>query len=963
MSKKTKEFCDALGIKNNDRLKIYNKEDFKNLKIPLTGKYSLFNLNTEIPILYFKELSSYDENYVRDLHRKVWNEGKVPVLIIILPQEIRVYNTFIPAFVEGNEFNEKALISILKFAGELASIKKEISEKFSFISQDEIASGNFWKNDKLNFKYARKIDDYLIENLEKLRERLSKKLDYHTINKLIIRCIFIAYMQDREILTNDYFKKINSNCSNFKEILKSKRDTYNLFNEIYSDFNGNVFNVEKKEFLNIDEEILNQIFYFLEGFHFLEKGIQKSLLPYSFDTIPIELISSIYEQFLHENKDKKDKTSHYTPHFLVNMSLDNFYKDKKIGEKKILDASCGSGIFLVESFQRIVLEAQKKENITWATLKKIVENQIYGVDINEDAILIAIFSLYLKMLDFMHPKNIWKKVKFPNLLNKNLIVSDFFSDNLSLNKIKFDYFIGNPPWESLKKNSLPVQYCSKRKYPLGDNQLAQAFIWKIKDLSLKNSKSCLILPAKSFLFNTSSTNINFRKSFFKNHDVKTILNLSAMRKDVFSNAIGPASVIYYNFSGSTQNVAYISPKLSKENKNSPYILVDSSDIHYLNINKIMNFPFIWKTFMWGNSIDLDIMEKLTSFQKLDYYLNKNNMISKEGFIRGGGEKNYEPRLKGMNFVDPRKITSFKIEEKAFTLTNEDYFHRPRSKHFSIYKAPHLLIRKNKVISAYLENDCSFTHAIYGIHSEDKNKLKFLSCLINSHLARYYFFLSSSAWGVERDNVHSGELKNFPVPDISNQMMKEIVRLHDLIVIKIKEDNFQDYSKEIKMLNNLIFNIYGLTEIEKYFIGNTLFYDLDLFRNGASSKIYEISTILENKNYVKIVNDRLDNILKYDNKFMNSIVYRSKNPFILIEFKLSDKKQETIFKDNLSQELLKNIKELIYSKIGNNLSLKKDLIIYLNDRIILIKSKEKKYWRFKKAIEDSNKIWEELISTN
>ncbi|MGV2388701.1 MAG UNVERIFIED_CONTAM: N-6 DNA methylase [Microcystis novacekii LVE1205-3] len=83
------------------------------------------------------------------------------------------------------------------------------------------------------------------------------------------------------------------------------------------------------------------------------KSGQLSLWPYySFDVIPLDFISSIYEEFVNK---KAGKGVHYTPEYIVDFILDGVLPwHNKEWELKILDPACGSGIFLVKAFQRLI---------------------------------------------------------------------------------------------------------------------------------------------------------------------------------------------------------------------------------------------------------------------------------------------------------------------------------------------------------------------------------------------------------------------------------------------------------------------------------------------------------------------------------------------------------------------------------------------------------------------------------
>lgn len=108
------------------------------------------------------------------------------------------------------------------------------------------------------------------------------------------------------------------------------------------------------------------------------------------------------------------------------------------------------------------------EKITKKVLKRLAEENIFGIDKDENAVNVSIFSIYLALLDYQEPKDI-EDFTFPNLQqNGNIFIADFFDTNAEYNsrfsKINFDFIIGNPPWKrGAPKEELFVQYIDKRK--------------------------------------------------------------------------------------------------------------------------------------------------------------------------------------------------------------------------------------------------------------------------------------------------------------------------------------------------------------------------------------------------------------------------------------------------------------------------------------------------------------------
>ena len=211
----------------------------------------------------------------------------------------------------------------------------------------------------------------------------------------------------------------------YTDVLNSKEATYNLFLTLKDKFNGDTLQVSEIETEIITQDDLDELRTFILGNSELESR-QLTLWPlYSFDIIPIQLISSIYELFFHLSDEEDEKGTYYTPLHLVNLVMDEVYPwEGEYKDISFFDPSCGSGIFLVEAYRRLVcrwMSQNAVQAITCDRLNLLLKNSIFGVDINEEAIRVASFSLSLAMCDFLDPRSIWDKLSFPSLLGKNLI--------------------------------------------------------------------------------------------------------------------------------------------------------------------------------------------------------------------------------------------------------------------------------------------------------------------------------------------------------------------------------------------------------------------------------------------------------------------------------------------------------------------------------------------------------------
>ena len=140
------------------------------------------------------------------------------------------------------------------------------------------------------------------------------KDDEETIHLLILRCLFIKYLEDKGIYDEGYLiKALNSDQPT--ELIKA-------FEEIKK-INGDIFDKSISE-NDIDSSYLEKFYQFFTTDY---RNKQGRLFPYLFDQIPIQLISNVYEAFLNNDK-RQGKGIYYTPAFLVNFILSHSLKEK-----------------------------------------------------------------------------------------------------------------------------------------------------------------------------------------------------------------------------------------------------------------------------------------------------------------------------------------------------------------------------------------------------------------------------------------------------------------------------------------------------------------------------------------------------------------------------------------------------------------------------------------------------------
>ena len=296
----------------------------------------------------------------------------------------------------------------------------------------------------LSYETSQTIDDAFLLEIDIIREKLAKAFKKNddeltseelteATQKTIDRLVFIRFLEDKLIEPAHYISYLGDKGNAWGEFIK-------LCRRLDAKYNGVVF---KKHF--IDE----QKFIGAEENEFLKicKGISHLNSRFLFNEIPIHIIGSIYERFLGKEVHATDKRVqieekpevrkaggvYYTPKYIVdyivNNTIGNLIEGKtpeQISEMRFADIACGSGSFLIGAYECLLRYHTKfyneklkdKKSITkeskdfgsceyhdgqWnLTLKKkqnILLSNIYGVDIDAQAVEVTQLSLFLKLLE------------------------------------------------------------------------------------------------------------------------------------------------------------------------------------------------------------------------------------------------------------------------------------------------------------------------------------------------------------------------------------------------------------------------------------------------------------------------------------------------------------------------------------------------------------------------------------
>lgn len=984
----------------------------------------------DYPAIVFKEITHFDDaslKMVAKIQHLTWNYRKVMFLFVVSTTEIRIYNCSKKPFNYENTdlvlADELTEYEVVKSDFENLRTLKTIKELFSRVAVD---SGTLWVTDntlKNKISLQERIDKYLVNSLlDAARELKLLNLSEDIIHSLLMRSIFIMYLEDKGAAKEtNLYKKILQSANSYLDILDNKLATYEIFKKVEEHFNGNVFPLAKGEERMVNGRHLSLIKKCLfDGDLSGTPKLFEQWRLFRFDIIQIELLSEIYEHFLEEFKEKtkEEGGQYYTPPALVELILNEKLKaNTEINwEFKVLDPACGSGIFLVESFKRLVKRwknAHPDQQVKFSDLRNILESNIFGIEYDRLAIRVTAFSLYLTLLEFLNPRTLWidKRYRFPYLIadptdktlekqGKNLVRQDSIGQVAANAFGEIDLLVGNPPFGA--KINLPSikKYCID--YNFGQDMVIP-FLHKAVSFS-PNGSIALIFNTK-VLTNSEGTFRNFRQWLFNQTFVEKIYNFSIYRKtpktfggQLFSSAVGPVSILFYqkeNKQAVSPTVEYWAPKSYIKTNLIEGIVIDATDIKFLPREECRKPDSnIWKIAMWGTLEDYNLIRKLQEQDTLADFVDTKKLTKGLGlqFLNNSTETSLHdtdipklPYIKAENIsrfysgkdsfcklvddITASSVSSYKKLYKmgiAKPLKTISHFRRLGQK--EVYNGPHLLIKKGlsdkKLCASYIDQDCSFNSKVLGINGGSKTILKSLAAILNSSLATYYLFLISSSIGIEREEIQTREIYGLPIL-YDEIIFKELASAMD----SVKERITKNYPMQIdisdleKNINKLVFDLFSLNTKERILVEDFMSISVSLLFDGHKSTAVKTITLQENKSYASAIGEELSRYLSNDKSFVNISVFNIQRNIPLNIVKISfDKTKKTlsVFDNQQYDTYLNEINKYSISHLTKNIYIQKQLRYYDENNIYIIKPNQKRFWSRSIALNDSRELINEIL---
>jgi len=820
-----------------------------------------------------------NKDYYFQTARYGWN-ATTPVAVLTDFEEFHIVDCrFRPSIDDALNYKLK------KFHYSDYADKEKFAEIYWLFSRESVADGSIEKYadalPKPRGKKARavkglvqSIDEAFLEELDEIRNELAKSFKNNNehlsseelteaTQRTIDRLVFIKFLEDKLIEPDHY-------VSNFGKRKSAWEDFIIVSRKLDAKYNGVVFKKTK-----IDEP--NVIEPDDKTFSAICDDLSHENTPYNFDAIPIHILGSIYERFLGKVVHATDKRVtieekpevrkaggvYYTPQYIVNYIIDNTIgklvegkTPKDISKLRFADIACGSGSFLITVYERILdyhkrwylanPEKAKKDGcilyggsyrLSLKQKQEVLTNNIYGVDIDQQAVEVTQLSLYLKLLEdetTATANDTWvlfKEQLLPDL-NKNivcgnsLIGTDILDSKLfdfeDEKKIKpmdfenifsdvmkaggFDAIVGNPPYLKLTLNNLSkniFEYYNSKYESLKGGSSKNLFQLFIEKAILLNPKTISYIVPEALL--TTSSN-------------QVIRSIMAQKKNISDLVLFDHFVFKEATIGSV--VFVLDEKNTKADKTIISKLEPNSSLTVIKEIEITKSDEVWDT------ASVNVHSKILAKILKDSVLMKEIVQMSKGMVvknrkqhlRTKPLKNDLPFLLGSSTSRYDSRTSFYTNYYELTIIGGTSDYEKQT------KIPRLLIRRTgNILSTVFSNDKGLIESTLYILTSEKINLKYLLGILNSNLLTFYLQqkLITNVQGFPQ--ILMWQLDQLPII-LSNQSNEKIISLVDQMLVaktqlhQAKTEGDKNYLERKcerldKEIDQLVYKLYNLTEEE------------------------------------------------------------------------------------------------------------------------------------------------------
>jgi hypothetical protein len=837
------------------------------------------------------------------IRRYGWS-ARIPINILTDFEHFAVYDCRVkPKYGEKAVLNRQMLFHYKEYI-------EKWDEIVNLFSPEAIRAGslNEYVKSIKGKKGTADVDDDFLQEIERWRELLAKNIASnnewidisglnYAVQMIIDRIIFLRICEERSIEPENQLQDITNKENIYKELCS-------LFKRADTKYNSGLFHFAKESGeasraddltlrLEIDDKTLKDII--------LNLYYPKS--PYAFLYIPSDILGQVYERFLGkvirltdghrakvEEKPEVRKAGgvFYTPTFIVTYIVINTLGKLLIGltpkeavKLKIVDPACGSGTFLLGAFEyllawhlkwysendpekwvknKVIVKVGNDYRLTTAKKKEILLNNIYGVDIDAQAVEVTKLSLLLKVLENASGQlELGMERILPDLGNNikcgnSLVSEDYFSEFPEMisqeerNRINpfnwesafpevfvqggFNAVIGNPPYVEISGIEWDDRRYYEKAYSVkGRFDLYTLFILKATQICRQDGYWGFVIP------NKFATNLQFsevRHNILQTFKLDSLLSYDGLQ---FKNA-GVNSIVICCHKQKpipNDNVTFLSwskgsVEIIGQQEQSALLTTPSYNFSFVGnnksaiVDKVKKNSVSFETFfdVKDGIVAGEIKENLFAEKKIDSDSHK--------LFFGRGLQRYSLVWTG-KWVNYKPQEMMELEIKSKGKKRPGLWMRDKS----IFEAPKILTRKvaTHIIATFDSESVYYEQTLHGsiLRANYKNyDEKYFLGILNSLLIKYYYQSSVQQEGKLFPQIRINILKSLPMPPINFSdpveksahdkmvsLVNSMLALHKSLASAQNPFEKERLEKQIKSadegIDKLVYELYGLSEEE------------------------------------------------------------------------------------------------------------------------------------------------------
>ena len=874
-----------------DRVSVDGRVKYPDYSFRL-GNTVLFYVEAKKPSVNIKD----DKESALQLRHYGWNTGLTMSLLTNF-REFAVYD----CRVKPNRKDKAHVARLTYFTYQDLTEKQGVfgdqRDGFDFLwdtfTQENVSKGSFEKfikDDGDRFKRGvLTVDQDFLLFLEDWRKKFAasilrdnKDLTEWELNvavqQVLDRVVFLRFAEDRGIESLGSLEK----AVKTHEAGKCYRNLYELFELADDKYNAGLFDMGKDGIsrkLTVENKLLQE---FVRGLYY--PG------PYNFQAIPVEILGSAYERFLGKTiritpgkmvkvaekpEVRKAGGVFYTPQYIVDYIVEHTVgkllegkTPKEAAKIKIVDPACGSGSFLLGAYQYVLdwhrnyyalhlppSKGKKTEpltpdgQLTIEEKKRILSNNIFGVDLDVIAVEFAKLSLLLKCMEGEHA-NVFQRLKLygerllPNIdgnicCGNSLVDVDFYDDDLDDTVIRplswkktfpqvfreggFDVVIGNPPYVSIRttdfNSAIKPYFKSHYKLAVGQYDLYALFVERAEKILAENGKCGFIMPKRM------ATNETFQqlRQFYR----------SQLLLESYVDSGMP-------FAGASveTNMLIATKRTELDSQEINVYKLDREGIpqfwHSVSADIIGDMPFEIFPFLIPPQC-LSIIQKIQSLNTVPL---GNLCTIIRGFECGFNDPRIGKRKTAYPIIRGEHVRRYRIEPTNYYV-RPDFKKEPR-----IFKTKDIFLTVPKLITKFVSNNLQFaldtvgycnTNVLYNVHVHKDTDIHFLLGLLNSRLVNFWFKYMYGNDDKLFPHIQKNQLESIPILPIGST--KEKNELCDAITSQAK-NLLRFYREKSEMfmssrvhqierkidycedkIDDAVYRLYGLTDEEIALIEN------------------------------------------------------------------------------------------------------------------------------------------------